>query len=48
MLHKLVIKIEKFCIRLDDHKQEVFNLMQVLRTLFLYMQMERESVEEYS
>jgi hypothetical protein len=31
----------------DDHKQEVFNLVQALKTLFLYMQMDGETVEEY-
>jgi hypothetical protein len=31
----------------DDHKQEVFNLVQALRALFLYTQSEKETVEEY-
>ena len=32
----------------DDHKQEIFNLVQALKTLFLYTQCEKETVEEYS
>ncbi len=31
----------------DDHKQEVFNLVQVLKTLFLYSQKDKETVEQY-
>ena len=31
----------------DDHKQEVFNLVQSLKTLFLYAQSDKETVEEY-
>jgi hypothetical protein len=31
----------------DDHKQEVFNLVQALRVLFLYTESEKEMVEEY-
>ena len=37
-LHKLIQKIDWVCMGFDDHKQEVFNLVQVLKTLFLYMQ----------
>jgi hypothetical protein len=29
-LHKLILKIEKICVGFDDHKQEVFNLVQSL------------------
>jgi len=32
----------------DDHKQEIFNLVQALKTLFLYTQSDKETVEEYS
>ena len=46
-LHELIRKIEKICVGFDDHKQEVFNLVQALKTLFLYTQGERETVEEY-
>ncbi len=35
-LHKLIQKIERICIGFDDHKQEVLNLVQALRTLFLF------------
>jgi hypothetical protein len=31
----------------DDHKQEVFNLVQALKTLFLYSQNDKETVEPY-
>ena len=45
--HNLIGKIEKICVRFDDHKQEVFNLVQSLKTLFLYTQSNKETVEEY-
>ncbi len=32
----------------DKHKQSVFNLVQSLKTLFLYSQSEKETVEEYT
>jgi hypothetical protein len=32
----------------DNHKQEIFNLVQVLKMLFLYTQTDTETVEEYS
>jgi len=49
-LHELIKRIEKICVGFDDHKQSVFNLMlmQSLKTLFLYSQTEKESVEEYA
>jgi hypothetical protein len=31
----------------DNHKQDIFNLVQVLRSLFLYTQSGKEMVEEY-
>ncbi len=31
----------------DNHKQEVFNLAQALKMLFLYSRFEKESIEEY-
>ncbi len=31
----------------DDHKQEVFNLVQALSALFLYTQNKKNTVEEY-
>jgi hypothetical protein len=46
-LHKLIAKIEKICVGFDDHKQEVLNLVQSLKTLFLYTQSNKETVEEY-
>ena len=41
------MKIEKICVGFDDHKQEVFNLVQSLKTMFLYTQSDKETVEEY-
>ena len=32
LLHKLISKIERICVGFDDHKQEVFNLVQALKT----------------
>ncbi len=46
-LHKLIQKIERICVGFDDHKQEVFNLVQVLRTLFLFTQGEKNTVDKY-
>ena len=40
-LHELIPKIEKICVGFDDHKQEDFNLVQSLKTLFLYTQLTR-------
>jgi hypothetical protein len=48
LLHHLINKIKRICVGFDDHKQENFNLVQVLKTLFLYTQGKKESVEEYS
>ncbi|KAL3796182.1 hypothetical protein ACHAW5_005865 [Stephanodiscus triporus] len=47
-LHKLIKRIEKTCVGFDDRKQSVFNLVQSLKTLFLYSQTEKELVEEYA
>ncbi len=47
LLHKLINKFKRICVGFDDHKQEVFNLVQALKTLFLYTQAEKESVKEY-
>jgi hypothetical protein len=47
-LHNLIVKIERICIGFDNYKQEMFNLVQALKTLFLHMQGGRESMEEYS
>ena len=45
LLKELVRKIEHICVGLDDHKQEVFNLVQAAKTLYLYTQGEKESIE---
>ena len=47
-LHQLILKIEQICVGFDDHKQEVYNLVQATKTLFLYTQTDKESVEDYS
>ncbi len=46
-LYKLISKIERISVGFDDHKQEVFNLVQALKTLFLYSQSNKETVEQY-
>jgi hypothetical protein len=47
LLHDLICKIERICVGFNNHKQEVFNLVQALKTLFLYTQLEKESIKEY-
>ncbi len=47
-LHELIQKIERICVGFDAHKQEVFKLVQTLKTLFLYTQSNKEIVEQYS
>ena len=47
-LHQLILKIERICVGFDDHKQEVYNLVQAMKTLFLYTQTDKDSVEDYS
>jgi hypothetical protein len=46
-LHKFIQKIERVCIGFDDHKQEVYNLVQSLKMLFLYTQNKKHTVKEY-
>ncbi len=46
-LHNLINKIERICVGFDDCNQEAFNLIQALKTLFLYSQSDRETVEQY-
>jgi hypothetical protein len=46
-LHILIQKIKQICIGFDDHKQDVYKLVQALKGLFLYSQLEKELVEEY-
>ncbi len=46
-LHELIQKKEQPCVGFDDHKQEVFNLVQALKMLFLYTQGEKNTVEEF-
>jgi len=46
-LHELIQKIERKCVGFDNHKQEVFNLVQALKTLFLFTQGEKDTVDEY-
>jgi hypothetical protein len=47
LLHDLICKIERICLGFNDHKQEVFNLVQALKMQFLYMQLKKESIEKY-
>jgi hypothetical protein len=37
-LHELMQKIKRIRVGFDDHKQEIFNLVQSLRLLFIYTQ----------
>jgi hypothetical protein len=47
-LHELIQKIERVCIWFNDHKQELYNLVQSLKMLFLYTQNEKHTtVKEY-
>jgi hypothetical protein len=46
LLHDLILEVEKICVGFDDHKQEVFNLAQALRALFLYTQNKKDTMEE--
>ena len=46
-LHDLISEVEKICVGFDNHKQEVFNLVQALRARFLYTQNKKDTVEEY-
>ena len=43
-LHQLILKIERICVGFNDHKQDVYNLVQAMNTLFLYTQTDKESV----
>jgi hypothetical protein len=45
-LHNLINKIERICVGFNDHKQEVFNLVQALKTLFLYTQSKKKTMEK--
>jgi hypothetical protein len=46
-LHELIQKVEQICIGFDNHKQEVFNLVQALKMLFLYTQGEKDGIDQY-
>ncbi len=46
LLYKLINKIKRICVGLDDHKQEVFNLVQALKTLFLYTCRRKKSLSK--
>ncbi len=46
-LHSLIQNIKCIYVGFVDHKQDVFNLVQVLKVLFLYTPSEKEWVKEY-
>ncbi len=46
-LYDLFSEVEKICVGFDNHKQEVYNLVQALRALFLYTQNKKDMVKEY-
>ena len=39
---------KKICIGFNDHRQSAFNLVQSLKTLFLYTQTEKDTIEAYT
>ena len=47
-LHELILKIERICVGFEDHKQEVYHLVQTMEIIFLYTQTEKELMEDYS
>ena len=47
LLHELVAKIDHICVGFDNHKEEVFNLAQAPKSLMIYSQGEKETVNEY-
>ncbi len=47
-LQDLLSKIKRICVGSNDHEQAVFNLVQAMKTLFLYMQLDKVSVAEYA
>jgi len=47
-LDELIKRIKKICVGFDNRKQLVFNLVQSLKTQFLYTQSEKDTVEEYT
>ena len=47
-LHNLISQVERICVGFDNHEQDVFNLVQALKTLFLYTQGNKESMQKYS
>ena len=47
--HNLIKKIKRIFVGFDNQKQEIFNLVQALRTLFLYYkQTEKESEDKFT
>jgi hypothetical protein len=46
-LHELIQKVEWIWIGFDNHKQDVFNLVQALKMLFLFTQGEKDGVDQY-
>ena len=40
-LNQMILKIERVCVGFDNHKQEVYSLVQAMKTLFLYTQTEK-------
>ncbi len=46
-LHELIQKVEWICVGFNDHKQEVFKLVQALKMLFLYTQRQKDGINQY-
>ncbi len=47
-LHELIRRIERICVGFDDRRQLMYNLVQSLKTLFLYTQLEKDSIDNYA
>jgi hypothetical protein len=47
-LHELIKRIERIWVGFDDHRQSVYNLIQLLKMLFLWTQSEKESIDDYT
>ena len=46
-LHELILKVERICVGFDNHKQDVYNLVQSLKSLMLTSQGKKETVDGY-
>ena len=47
LLHKSILRIVSICVGSGNHKQEVYNLVQSMKSLMLYSQGEKDAVDVY-